>query len=68
MNLQISEIPPAANSQVAYTVPDLLRVLQISRPTLYKMMTSGELKSRKVGGRRLVSHEQLVCFLNQEAA
>lgn len=57
---------PAANSKVAYTVRDLLAVLRVSRPTVYKILRSGELPSSKVGARRLVTHENLKRYLKSK--
>lgn len=59
------EIPQA---KLAYTVDDLMKVMRVSKPTVYNQFKSGALKSKKVGGRRLVSHESLTEFLNSEDA
>jgi len=53
-------IPPP---QIVYTVQDLLKILRVSRPTLYKVLTDGDLPSSKVGARRLVTHDNLMRFL-----
>jgi excisionase family DNA binding protein len=48
---------------VAYDVPEVMRRLGITRPTLYNFLRSGELRSFRLGTRRLVSAEALVEFI-----
>lgn len=55
-----------ANAKVVYTVADLLSVLRVAKPTIYNILNSGQLKSAKVGGRRLISHESLMDFLREQ--
>jgi excisionase family DNA binding protein len=54
--------PPAP--QLAYSVPDAAAMIGISRRTCYELMTSGQLRSVKLGRRRLVRHSDLVAFVD----
>ena len=40
---------------VAYDVPEVMRRLSITRPTIYRFLRSGELRSFRLGSRRLIS-------------
>ena len=48
---------------VAYDVPEVLRRLGVTRPTIYRFLRSGELRSFRLGSRRLVSAEALAEFI-----
>ena len=48
---------------VVYDVPEVMRRLGITRPTLYNFLRSGELRSFRLGTRRLVSAEALAEFI-----
>ena len=48
---------------VVYDVPEVIRRLGITRPTLYNFLRSGELRSFRLGTRRLVSAEALAEFI-----
>jgi excisionase family DNA binding protein len=48
---------------VAYDVPEVLRRLGVTRPTIYRFLRSGELRSFRLGSRRLVSAEALADFI-----
>ena len=48
---------------VAYDVPEVLRRLGVTRPTIYRFLRSGELRSFRLGSRRLVSAEALEEFI-----
>lgn len=47
----------------AYDVPEVLRRLGVTRPTIYRFLQSGELRSFRLGSRRLVSAEALAEFI-----
>ncbi len=51
------------NGPLAYDVPEVLRRLAVTRPTLYRFLRSGELRSFRLGSRRLVSAEALGEFI-----
>jgi excisionase family DNA binding protein len=57
---------PVPDQQLVYTIPEIIRILRISRASLYRLLNRGELKSKMVGGRRLVTHRQLTAFLEAE--
>ena len=48
---------------VAYDVPEVLRRLGVTRPTIYRFLRTGELRSFRLGSRRLVSAEALADFI-----
>jgi excisionase family DNA binding protein len=48
---------------LAYTIPDLLKLLGVGRTHLYCQINSGALPARKVGRRTLVLHEDVQAFL-----
>ena len=47
----------------AYDVPEVLRRLSVTRPTIYRFLRSGELRSFRLGSRRLISSEALADFI-----
>jgi excisionase family DNA binding protein len=52
-----------ADGPIAYDVPEVLRRLKVTRPTIYRFLRSGELRSFRLGSRRLVSAEALAEFI-----
>lgn len=48
---------------VVYDVPEAMQRLRITRPTIYRFLRSGELRSFRLGSRRLVSAEALREFI-----
>ena len=59
--------PPSTSSLVplAYNPEDAARLLGFSRALVYELFATGELRSFKVGRRRLVSAEALVEFIRE---
>ena len=53
----------ADGGPVVYDVPEVLRRLSVTRPTIYRYLRSGELRSFRLGSRRLVSAEALAEFI-----
>jgi excisionase family DNA binding protein len=53
----------SADGPIAYDVPEVLRRLKVTRPTIYRFLRSGELRSFRLGSRRLVSAEALAEFI-----
>jgi excisionase family DNA binding protein len=47
------------NDRLAYRVPEVCRMLGISRATFYRRVTTGELSVKKLGGVSLVTRESL---------
>ena len=58
---------PYPEQKLAYTIQESMVILRVSRATLYRLLTQGILKSKKVGGRRLITHKELVSFLEDAA-
>jgi excisionase family DNA binding protein len=52
-----------ADGVVAYDVAEVLRRLGVTRPTIYRFLNSGELRSFRLGTRRLVSADALADFI-----
>lgn len=50
---------------VAYDVPEVIRRLGITRPTVYRFLRSGELRSFRLGSRRLISAAALEDFIRE---
>ena len=50
-------------SESLHTVPGVLERVPVSRSKLYGLMRTGELRSVKVGGRRLIPESALVEFM-----
>jgi excisionase family DNA binding protein len=47
-----------------YTIAEVATLLRISKPTLYRLMASGEIKSVKLGGRTLFKESEVERFVN----
>ena len=54
---------PEYKPRPAYTLREVMGILRVSRGTVYRLLNDGELKSKKVGGRRLVPHSEIIRFL-----
>lgn len=52
------------NNVLALSVAETARVTGLSRASLYRLIASGELQSRKVGARTLVLNSEIDRFLN----
>ncbi|UDF04855.1 helix-turn-helix domain-containing protein [Asticcacaulis sp. AND118] len=59
--------PPVILQKLAYSIPEAMEVTGLGRTFLYDQMSIGALKSRKLGGRRVILREDLVEFLNSSA-
>jgi excisionase family DNA binding protein len=58
----------SAVQRVAVSPAEAALMLGISRAALYQLLMSGELRSVKVGGRRLVSVAAIVALIDGEAS
>jgi excisionase family DNA binding protein len=58
-------VQPSPLEPLAYSVMDAAAVLGVSRAMLYELIASGELPSTKLGSRRLIRREALVCLLEK---
>jgi excisionase family DNA binding protein len=63
--MAISKLSDAANShgKLAYQINEAAQASGLSRSTLYQLIKTGELKSVKAAGRRLVLRNDLEAFL-----
>jgi excisionase family DNA binding protein len=50
--------------RLTYTVPEVIAKTGLSRTTIWRHVLSGRLPSVKVGGRRLISHRDLLTFVS----
>lgn len=55
----------SSNGPLAYDVTEVMRRLGVTRPTLYRFLRSGELRSFRLGARRLVSAVALEDFIRE---
>lgn len=46
------------------TIPEVAEILRLSKPSVYRLMASGQLKSVKVGGRTLFKESELERFID----
>jgi excisionase family DNA binding protein len=53
----------AETNKIAYRIDEAVKASGLGRTFLYERIASGELKSVKVGGRRLILRSDLVAFL-----
>lgn len=58
--------PTYPEQKLCYTINDTMAILRVSRPTLYRILNDGVIRSKKVGGRRLINHTEIVRFLEAE--
>lgn len=52
--------------RLAYTIAETLERLPISRSQLYRLFDAGELRTMKVGARRLVPASELDAFIARQ--
>jgi excisionase family DNA binding protein len=55
---------PAEPERLAYSVDEAAQVLGVARETIYELIRSGELRSRKAGSRRIIGRHHLLEFLD----
>lgn len=56
------------NEKLAYSIAEAAKAISLSRATLYRLIGSGEIKTRKVAGRTLIPASALRSFIEAEAA
>ena len=49
-----------------YDIPELKKILKVCKRTLYNWIRSGKIKAHKVGGRYLISDEELQKFIESK--
>jgi excisionase family DNA binding protein len=62
------EMSTTRGDELAYHLNEAARLSRLSRASLYKLLASGELKSIKVAGRRLIPADALRSLLQPEVA
>ena len=70
LNQQAAAAPvngAAPLQRLAYSVAEAATVSNLSRSKLYELLGSGELKSIKIAGRRLIRHSDLLSLLKMGA-
>ncbi len=57
-----------SQGKLAYRVDEAVKASGLGRSFLYEHMASGDLPSIRIGGRRLILHDDLVAFLRGSRA
>lgn len=67
-NAERDDVAPASDRspQLIYTVREAATVLRIGYSTAREHIRTGELRSFKIGGRRLIAGEDLVAFVRSQ--
>jgi excisionase family DNA binding protein len=60
--------PQGEPLKFAFRIDEAAKATGLGRSFLYERMASGELKSVKICGRRLILREDLIAFLHQKTA
>lgn len=55
-----------APERLAYSVDEAAAVLGIARETIYELIRTGQLRSRKAGSRRIIARHHILEFLDGE--
>jgi excisionase family DNA binding protein len=58
---------PHRDDRIAYDPEEAARLISRSRNSLYKFISSGELPSFKLGGKRLILRDELLAFIAKAA-
>jgi excisionase family DNA binding protein len=51
-----------------YKVPEVAAWMRCSRASIYRLLNSGQLHSIKIGGTRVITHSQIVDFIDRRKA
>jgi excisionase family DNA binding protein len=54
----------AEPERLAYSVDEAATVLGVARETIYELIRTGQLRSRKAGARRIIGRHHLIEFLD----
>jgi excisionase family DNA binding protein len=68
MEVALPEARSPDDGRLAYTVTEFCQAARISRSTVYALMSSGKLRTVRVGGRRMVPVESARALFQGEAA
>lgn len=58
--------PEPVSQQLILTVPEAAQTLRIGRSSVYELIATGQLRSLKIGSRRLIAREDLEAFVNTQ--
>jgi excisionase family DNA binding protein len=61
-------VTAAAGKRMAYSPREAEELLGVGHSYIYELISSGKLRSIKVGGRRLIPHSAIAELLGEEAA
>ena len=64
MSLQHFENQTRSTEKLAFTIPEACVALGIGKTSLYELIASGEVKSIRAAGRRLIRRSDLEAFLS----
>ena len=59
---------PRTEPRLAYSIKDAAAALGLSRSTLYKLISDGELPAMRIGGRRLIAASDLQALIARSGA
>ena len=65
-----AELPASSGGpeRLAYSVDEAAAVLGVARETIYELIRTGQLRSRKAGSRRIIGKHHLLEFLDGDSA
>lgn len=55
-----------ANDTLMVSIKEAARLLGLSRPTIYALVNNGELKTRRIGRRRMIARSVLEAFVKRD--
>lgn len=58
----------AAPEKLAYRMDEAAAAIGLSKPTLYRLVKAGELRTFKMGHRTLIRREELEALIDRKAA
>jgi excisionase family DNA binding protein len=65
---QLDEMLPAYRPRPLYTMKESMALLNIGRTLMYELINEGHIKSKMIGRRRMITHRQLIAFINSQEA
>lgn len=60
--------PLPVTGRATYTVPEVAKLLGISRPTVYAQLAAGQIPARRIGRRWIIARHRFNVWLNQTPA
>lgn len=65
LTYRTGRVIPTVTTERVYTVDEAAQYLRISKPTLYRLMRSGEISYRNIGKRRKLTQSDIDRFLSE---